>query len=152
VTWAWTRTGAANDHFLVSLNGAPALSHNEQKLSLTAPQNETYFLLVSEVDSAGNASAPAAYSIQVDRAAPPAPLVTGSSPGGIPTWSWAAASGSDGARIFRYRLSGAAEWSGETAATAYAPADIGAGPHTLQVQERDAAGNWSAEGSFTFPE
>jgi hypothetical protein len=83
----------------------------------------------------------------VDRLAPPAPAVSGRTGSAGPEWTWAAANGSDGARIFRYRLAAEAAWSAETGATAYAPTGLGAGTFTLEVQERDAAGNWSAAGS-----
>ncbi len=150
VQWAWTRTGASNDQFLVSLNGAPAVVHNDQKFVLGATQNQTYFIEVREVDSAGNASASLSGSILVDRTAPPPPVVSENPIAGASAWTWTAAAVSDGARVFRYRLATGSEWSAETLETGYAPTDLGPGTHTLIVEERDNAGNWSAEGSATL--
>jgi hypothetical protein len=148
VQWSWSRTGAAADSFLVSLNGAPAVMQAGTIYVLSNPTDQTYTLEVGEVDAAGNVSAPATRSIRVDRVAPPAPVVTGTTPAGSASWTWSAANGSDGVRVFRYKLSTAASYSAEGAATSFSPAGLATGGYTLLVQERDAAGNWSADGSF----
>jgi hypothetical protein len=102
-------------------------------------------------DSAGNlntASAP--LRRDYDPVAPAAPTVTGTTPtnDATPTWSWASGGGG-GAGVFRYQLdSTAGDWS-ETTALSFSPAaTLADGVHRLYVQERDAAGNWSASGPF----
>jgi hypothetical protein len=154
--WAWARDSA--DHFLVSLNGANAIKQTVPVFQLANPLDQTYILAVTAVDSAGNLSAPASYSIFVDRKAPPTPVVSGSTILGAPSWTWSAAAGSDGSRMFRYRFAPApvtppatapvVDYSAETAATSYSPVGLAPGLYNLQVQERDLAGNWSVAGSF----
>jgi hypothetical protein len=149
VQWSWTRTGDAGDRFLVSLNGTTAAGQSGTTLILTAPQNQTYYLEIRETDSAGNLSPPVSRSIQVDRLPPPPPAVSGAYGAG-PAWNWSPGSGSDGARIFRYRLSTQTDWSPETQAVAYVPSGLPAGSYTLQVEEKDMAGNWSDPGALTL--
>jgi hypothetical protein len=96
-----------------------------------------------------------ALSDVIDTTPPFAPSVTGTSTSTAnttPTWSWSSG-GNGGNGTYRYRLnnsnlaSGAVEISG----TSFTPsAALSAGTHTLYVQERDAAGNWSASGSFAI--
>lgn len=150
VQWAWTRTGEAADSFLVSLNGAAAVKQAGLTYVLSNPANQSYTLQVQEVDPAGNLSAPVSGTIVVDKSAPPAPTVSGTTPTGNPTWSWTPGNGSDGARVYRYRLSTATSYSIEGAATSHTPTGLATGIYTLQVQERDAAGNWSIDGSFSI--
>jgi hypothetical protein len=147
VQWAWNRTGAANDTFQVTLNGAPVHATGTT-YALSNPANLSYSLEVREVDSAGNASGPIAFSILVDKIAPPSPIVTGTTPAGNPTWSWIAGTASDGARIYRYKVSTATTYSAESPATSYSPIGLATGSYTLQVQEKDQAGNWSGDGVF----
>ncbi|MDB5106477.1 MAG: hypothetical protein JWP91_4166 [Fibrobacteres bacterium] len=149
VQWAWTRA-TPNDSFLVSLNGAVATRQGGTTFVLSNPLNQTYILNVMAVDSAGNTSPATTYSILVDRTAPPAPVVSGTTPTGTPAWTWGAASGSDGARVYRYKLSTAAGYSVETSSASYSPTGLVTGTYTLQVQERDQAGNWSGDGSFAI--
>lgn len=150
VQWAWTRTGEAADSFLVSLNGAAAVKQAGTSYVLSNPANQNYTLQVQEVDVAGNISAPTSRGILVDKLAPPAPTVTGTTPTGSPTWNWSAGSGSDGARIFRYRLAPATDYSAEGPGASYSPSGLSSGTHTLYVQERDEAGNWSTDGSLVL--
>jgi hypothetical protein len=149
VQWSWTRPGDSADLFLVSLNGATAVAQSATTFILAAPLNQIYFLEVRETDSAGNVSAAATRSIQVDRLVPPPPLVSGSYGNG-PAWNWSPGPGSTGARIFRFRLSTQTDWSPETQAETYVPAGLAAGTYTLQVEERSATGNWSEAGSLTL--
>lgn len=149
VQWTWTSAGDAGDRFLVSLNGTAAAEQSGPTFVLAAPQNQIYYLQVRETDSAGNVSPPVIRSIQVDRIAPPPPAVSGAYGAG-PAWNWSPGSGSDGSRIFRYRLSTQTDWSPETQAVAYVPAGLPAGTYTLQVEEKDMAGNWSDPGTLTL--
>jgi hypothetical protein len=68
-----------------------------------------------------------------------------------PTWTWT--SSGEGNGTFRFKLDDSDLTSGapETTDTRYTPTGtLADGSHTLYVQERDAAGNWSASGSFTI--
>ncbi len=84
-----------------------------------------------------------------DTVAPNAPTLSGTTPttDRTPTWSWASGGGG-GNGTFRYQLdSTAGAWT-TTTAVSYTPAgDLALGNHTLYVQERDNAGNWSTNGS-----
>jgi uncharacterized repeat protein (TIGR02543 family) len=85
---------------------------------------------------------------------PNAPIVTGTTPTSntTPTWTWTSG-GNGGNGTFRYKLddSNLASGATTTTATSFTPGSAMAlGSHTLYVQERDAAGNWSASGSFTI--
>jgi Bacterial Ig-like domain (group 2) len=144
--WAWMRDSV--DHFLVSLNGAVAVKQTTPLYTLANPLNQTYILAVTAVDSAGNLSAPTSYSIFVDLKAPPPPVVSGNYGSGRPTWTWSAAAGSDGARVFRYKFTSALDYGAETTATYLSSIGLAPGIYNLQVQERDLAGNWSGPGSF----
>jgi len=86
-------------------------------------------------------------------APPTAPIVSGTTPTNdtTPTWSWSAGGGGNG--TYRYKLDNSDLTSGatETTSTSYTPVSvISDGSHTLYVQERDAAGNWSSSGSSTI--
>ena len=107
-------------------------------------------LYVRERDTAGNWSVSGSFAITIDITPPGHPTVTGTTPtnDATPSWTWTAGGGGEG--VFRCRVDGGA-WSGELAATAYSPiAPLGEGTRTLEVQERDGAGNWSTSGSFAI--
>lgn len=96
-----------------------------------------------------------ALSDVIDTTPPFAPNVTGTSTptaNTTPTWSWSSG-GNGGNGMYRYRLNDSTLASGaiEIAGTSFTPgAALSEGTHTLYVQERDAAGNWSASGSFAI--
>lgn len=105
-------------------------------------------------DSVGNANtAPASISLSYDSTGPNAPSVTGTSPiaNATPTWSWSSGGGGGNAQ-FRYKLDDSDLSSGTTVttATSFTPSPLSDGSHTLYVQERDAVGNWSSQGSFAI--
>ena len=109
---------------------------------------------VRSKDQAGNPDeTPARYTWTIDTAAPGAPTVTGVTPVSdtTPTWSWNPAGGGSG--TYRYKLDSGDLGSGatETIEASFTPASaLSEGSHTLYVQERDAAGNWSAGASFAI--
>lgn len=77
------------------------------------------------------------------------PIVSGATPtkDATPRWTWTSGGGGNG--IFRYRLDNAILKSGatETRVRYYLPTvPLANGFHTLYVQERDQAGNWSLKG------
>ncbi len=85
-----------------------------------------------------------------DTTPPSAPAVTGTTPTSdtTPIWSWTSGGGGNG--IFRYKLNDADLTSGATYTVElfYTPSSpLSDGDHTLYVQERDGAGNWSSTGS-----
>jgi hypothetical protein len=80
------------------------------------------------------------------------PRVTGQSNTELtqPMWTWQTGGGG-GAGIYRHRLDNP-DLSGRfetTNAYWYPDVPLAAGPHTLYVQERDTAGNWSKSGFWT---
>ena len=87
-------------------------------------------------------------TITLDTVPPGKPIVNGSSPVSTrtPTWTWT--SGGNGTGTYRYRVDNE-EMVGSTIVTEppyTATKDLDPGPHTLFVQEQDAAGNWSLSG------
>ncbi|MDX9975273.1 MAG: choice-of-anchor C family protein, partial [FCB group bacterium] len=81
--------------------------------------------------------------------APNAPVVSGpaTSNVGKPVWTWESGGGG-GTGTYRYQLDGEAGVWMTTAGTSFTPsAALPVGMHTLYVQERNAAGLWSAPGS-----
>jgi hypothetical protein len=105
-------------------------------------------------DAAGNESACINDTIIHDNTAPTAPNVTGITPTSstTPTWSWTNG-GSGGNGTYRYKLNSTNLTTGatETTSTSFTPGSaLTEGAHTLYVQERDAAGNWSTSGSLAI--
>jgi hypothetical protein len=88
----------------------------------------------------------------VDNTPPDAPSVSSaasSTTDKTPTWTWTPGANA-GSGNYRRQLDAqdAGGWF-ETTDTTFTPAaDLGVGVHTLYVAERDAAGNWSATGSY----
>lgn len=120
-----------------------------------------FVIRLSVTDNANNTNT-ANFSINWDREAPHAPVVTGvgtiqpsgnyRTPDLTPTWFWE--SGGNGSGIYTYKLDSAA-WSAETNATNYTPPPMTLygdnetlHTHILSVQERDQAGNWSIVSSL----
>jgi len=115
--------------------------------------NQTHTFSVRAIDRAGNVDAtPAASSWTIDTIPPSAPAVSGTTPTNdtTPTWTWT--TGGNGNGTYRYRLDNSNLTTGAatTTATSYTALAQTEGTHTLSVQERDAAGNWSVSGSFAI--
>jgi len=78
------------------------------------------------------------------------PFVSGpAAPVAAPSWTWTPGGGAAGIGLYRYGLAEGVWDAVDAASTSYAPAQFKHGLNTLYVQERDAAGNWSASGLFT---
>ncbi len=135
-----------------SHNPATAVETDANSITLSLPHG-VHTLYVEEYDSSlvkwegkyGTSS------VEVDTVAPNAPLVAGASPtrDTTPAWSWTSGGGG-GSGWYIYQLDGGG-WSVETTQTGFIPpAALSEGDHTLEVQERDLAGNWSVSGSHTI--
>lgn len=107
----------------------------------------------TEVEGTGLISALGGGSLTLDdNTAPGAPTVAiaATTTDTTPQWTWSPAGASAGAAVYRHRLDNPDLSTGTITTTAldYTPAvALSQGTHTLYVQERDAAGNWSASGS-----
>ncbi|WP_298434851.1 Ig-like domain-containing protein, partial [Geobacter sp.] len=159
-TWSWsTGGGGGNGTFRYKLDDNNLTAGATETTATTfvpsiAQSEGTHTLYVQERDGAGNWSASGSFAIVVDTTAPAAPTVTGTTPtkDTTPTWNWSSG-GNGGNGTFRYKLddNDLATGATETTATSFTPgAGLTEGSHTLYVQERDAAGNWSARGSFAI--
>ncbi len=153
-TWTWSAGGGGNGTFRYQLNSEAGSWDETTELSYTPASglsDAEHTLYVQERDAAGNWSTSGSYAVTVDTAAPSAPVVTGETPttDRTPTWTWETGGGGNG--NYRHQLnSEAGSWT-ETTETTFTPAsDLDVDTHTLYVQERDAAGNWSASGSHAI--
>lgn len=103
-------------------------------------------------DAAGNPNTAAAPLVRLYDSVPPnAPVVTGwiQANDTMPTWTWETGGGGNG--TYRHQLDDTEGLWTETAALSFGPgAPLDAGVHTLYVQERDGAGNWSPSGLFAI--
>ncbi|MFP4555848.1 MAG: Ig-like domain-containing protein [Bacteroidales bacterium] len=157
------------DQLFVTIAGQTAT------VSISSPYNEgsaTYEMTASESegvipfsiahkDNHGNTGTTAisttnASSVTFDRTPPNAPNFTGASTASPtqnrrPTWVWESTDAVDGSDNYRYKINdnNLSLGATETTETSYQPAsDLSDGTHTLYVQERDDAGNWSPSGSL----
>ena len=141
--------------FECSLDGAAyAACSSPREVDLSSAADGEHSFMVRGKDTAGNVDAtPAQFRWTIDTAAPGAPAVTGTTPtlDTTPTWNWSPAAGGDG--TYRYELDSSdfSSASTQTTSASFTPAEaLSEGSHTLYVQGRDAAGNWSESGSFAI--
>jgi hypothetical protein len=116
----------------------------------TVLKNGANVITRSAKDGTGRISY-AAITVYLDSIPPAKPLVRmgGGIATALPTWTWAPGGG--GAGVFRVAVDSESFAGGELRDTAFTPVfPLSEGIHTLFVQERDAAGNWSASGKGTF--
>lgn len=156
-TWTWSTRGGGSGNWRYKLGDRNlAIGATETAIASYTPTTDlaagTYTLHVQERDSAGNWSPSDSASVTVDISAPGTPQVSASPSSPTknqkPTWTWKSGTASTG--NFRYKLNDADLSTGATATTAmtFTPAtDLAAGSWTLYVQEKNAAGTWSASGS-----
>ena len=160
-TWTWSSGGGeGSGTFRYKLDnddltsGATEISDPTPITYTPDPLPEgSHTLYVQERDTAGNWSSSGSFSIVIDTTSPGAPSVSGTTPTNdtTPTWSWSSGGGGHG--TYRYKLDNSNLSSGatQTTSTSYTPgAALSEGSHTLYVQERDTAGNWSSSGSFSI--
>ncbi|WP_243688413.1 Ig-like domain-containing protein [Geotalea toluenoxydans] len=114
-------------------------------------QDGSYYVYGVIADGKSQVTAVSAGPIVIDRTLPTPPEVSGvtltNNP--TPTWSWTGNGGGSG--TYRYKLDSEDLTTGatETPDLTFTPASaLGGGEHTLYVQERDVAGNWSPSGSY----
>jgi Carboxypeptidase regulatory-like domain/Chitobiase/beta-hexosaminidase C-terminal domain len=158
-TWNWTSGGGGitlTPSYRYKLDDptmtSPTVTSSTSFTSATLTPG-THTLFVQEQDAAGNWSAAGSFAIVIDTTAPNAPVVSGSSlsNNSRPTWTWASGGGG-GNDVYRARVDNSDLSTGAftPTGTSHSPATaLNEGNHTLYVQERDAAGNWSTSGSYT---
>ncbi|MFC1839599.1 carboxypeptidase regulatory-like domain-containing protein [Thermodesulfobacteriota bacterium] len=134
----------------------PSLAAIEQSSTTYDPgilgSDTVYYWKIISKDNYGAQTVGPIWSFKtLDTTPPSPPNVSGDSPTFdlTPTWSWTTGGGGNG--TYRYKLDNSDLSSGatETTDTFFTPeSDLSEGSHTLYVQERDDAGNWSDSGSF----
>jgi hypothetical protein len=146
--------GEASEMYVTTIDGCTSGGTWEpyvtSKSWTLAQTNAAATVFAKFKDLAGNETACVSDTIIHDDIAPTAPNVTGatSTNDTTPSWSWTSGGGGNG--TYRYKLNNADLTTGAsetTDATFTASQALSEGTHTLYVQERDAAGNWSASGS-----
>lgn len=156
--WTWASGGGGgNGTYRFRLDNSDlTLSPSTTDTFHTAATNldgGTHTLFVQERDEAGNWSPSGSFALRIDTTAPRAPTVTVAPASPTrelrPTWNWTGEVG-DAYRFYRYKLDNDDFRAGarDTIITSFRPStDLTNGSHTLFVQERDSAGNWSATSS-----
>ncbi|MBT3272418.1 MAG: hypothetical protein HN368_04630, partial [Spirochaetales bacterium] len=147
-TWTWV-TGAEQypGTYQYQLDGGGwSANTNAEAFTSGTLSDGVHILDVQEFFSAQWKSS--SKSVTVDTIGPAAPTVSGAirTNDEYPTWTWSH-DPVDGNGIYQYKFSTSGTWSAATTATSYSPT-VGEGAFTLQVQEQDFLGNWSATGSW----
>ena len=153
-TWSWTSGGDGNGTFRYQLDSEVGTWIETVKPGFTAEtafgDGEAHILYVQERDEVGNWSASGSYTIAIDVASPEPPTVAGDlfTADTTPAWSWSPGGGGNGS--YRYQLNSETGTWIETGDTTFTyEIELGDGEiHTMFIQERDDAGNWSDSGSF----
>jgi hypothetical protein len=158
-TWTWTSGGGGNGTYRLRLDIEDmAGSTLTTEISFTSSKEQdpgVHTLFVQERDLAGNWSQTGKYSVRIDttRPAPPSVSVSPSSPSNEnrPTWSWHGTGDEIGVGYrFQLDIPDFVTATSETKGTTFRPEVKDAlkeGLHTLYVQQRDSAGNWSLSAS-----
>lgn len=155
-TWTWHGGGQGDGHFRYRLDSEDMTGATETLdtfyTPLTKLTEEVHTLLVQERNDSGKWSPSGRHSIRIDttRPAPPKVSVNPASPTNNPrpTWTWQGGTG-DAYRYYRFKLDNGDFTNGvrDTIGTSYSPPqNLSDTVHTLYVQERDTAGNWSVAG------
>ena len=150
--WSWITGGGGNGTFRYQLDteGGAWAETTESVLTPAAAfgDGETHILHIQERDAAGNWSPSGSLAVEVDTTPPNPPAIAGApiTNDTTPTWNWVSGGGNG---IFRYQLDSQSGVWVQTTAISFTP-DTGFAygeTHTLYIQERDEAGNWSASDS-----
>ena len=156
-TWTWVSGGGGNGTYRFRLDnsdltaGATTTTYTSYTPGVAQTEG-SHTLYVQEGDTTGNWSASGSFTIVIDITVPDAPTITGTTPTNdtTPTWSWVSNEGGNGTYRFRLDNSDLTAGATTTTNTSYTPLVQGEGTHTLYVQERDDAGNWSTSGSLAI--
>ena len=156
--WSWASTDTSGNGVFrfrldnTDLNAAPSVTDTEY-VAASGLAGGVHTLYVQERDEAGNWSQSGSFAVHIDITAPAAPTVqvqpTSPTNETRPTWTWSGGPG-DALRFYRFKLDDGDFRTGarDTLATGFRPtAALSEGVHTLYVQARDSAGNWSPSGS-----
>lgn len=156
--WTWVTGGGGNGTYRCKLDDADfSTGFTETTQTTFTPGTDLgaglHTLYVRERNAALQWSASGSFTVEADFTPPTAPEVAGpsSTTDVRPAWNWTSGGGGNG--TYRFRLDHADLTQGATVAATlwFAPdAPISLGSHTLYVQERDAAGNWSPSGTHTI--
>lgn len=155
-TWTWSSAPGGSGDFRYELDDTDLTSGAtaDRKTSFkpaSALADGVHTLYVQEKDGSGQWSPKGSFSVTVDATPPAKPNVTvtpsGKTNNAQPAWSWT--SGGGGSGDFRYWKDNESQASAvETRSAGFTPAgSMAEGVHIVFVQERDAAGNWSDQGS-----
>ncbi len=158
VSWDWS-SGAgfdiSNDYYRYRLDGSGWIYTANNSVELASLAHGVHNFEVEEQNTSTTnwIGLIASSSVQIDSVNPIAPPVTGNDPTNdtTPTFNWSSGS-ADGIGIYMYRFyngSSWSTWSSETTASSYTYSTIlpDTTVCTLQVMEKDQAGNWSSSGS-----
>jgi len=154
-TWTWVSGGGGGigtfRRQLDSTSGSWTVTTAHSWTPPTGLSDGPHTLFVQERDDAANWSASGSFTVVVDTTTPRAPVVSGlASPTGEtrPTWTWVSGGGGNG--TFRRQFgTTTGTWTGTTDLSWKPDVALDDGPHTLFVEERDDAANWSTSGSCT---
>ncbi|GEM_PF-1921121 len=152
-TWTWASGGGGKGVYRFHLDSEDFTSAAETQDTVYMPGTEltaqTHTLYVQEKDQAGNWSPSGSWSIRIDTDPPNAPVFDSLPLSPInslqPTWTWKSG-GNGGIGVYRVALDNANLDSGGSTIMMtqfLAPLVLTAAAHTLHIQEKDSAGNWS---------
>jgi hypothetical protein len=157
--WRWASGGEGMGRYRYKLNSSDLNNETEETINTgytpeTSLAEGKHTLYVQECDEAGNWSESGTFEIEVKKAAPDVPKVSGTTPTSdtTPLWTWTSGE-AGGTGLFRYKMDDDDLDNGatETAKTSFSPASVlSQGSHTLYVQEKNSADIWSESGSFTI--
>jgi hypothetical protein len=156
-TWSW-KSGGGSKNYRYKLDDTTFTSGTTATADstftpATALAEGSHTLYVEESDGSGNWSPRGFFTVQIDLTPPSPPTVTGVTPTNNtrPVWSWKMGSGGNGTFRYKFNSDDLSSGATTTADTTLTPAsDLAEKSHTLYVQQRDAAGNWSTTVSFTI--
>ncbi len=156
-TWTWQGEGEdANDIYRYKLDNSDLRTGTvETKATNYTPENAnalkegSHTLFVQQQDSAGNWSNSGSAVVIIDLTPPGKPKATlaQTSPTNNPRPTWNLSSGQGGMGFYRAKIDDSTLTQGgkSGAFTSFTPdSALSQGMHTLFVQEKDSAGNWSA--------
>lgn len=158
--WTWKGGGGGSGWFRYRLDSEVLEGQPETQDTLYRPildlSEGKHTLIVQERDAAGNWSAGGYFTINIDTKGPSAPVVAAKEVAvpdpARPAWVWTG-DAAGGTGVFRVRIDDEdfSRGTDTVNGTEYRSArDLPGGLHTLYVQERDSAGNWSAAGSASI--